>query len=125
MKKEDEKFKPIIHYQDEKDNCFVEFSKEDPKTNYKNFITRTNKFSGMFEVKEIGPEPSGILYSLKISMKKILKSFTPSKQDLFSIQSTLLSIFTLLHFEFEVGLLFIVIVALYTIGMDQIYKACR
>jgi hypothetical protein len=37
----------------------------------------------------------------------------------------LLSIFTLLHFEFEVGFLFMVIVALYTIGMDQIYKACR
>jgi hypothetical protein len=59
------------------------------------------------------------------NMKKIIKSFTPSKQDLFSIQSTLLSIFALLHFEFEFGLLFIVIVALYTIGMDLIYKACR
>jgi hypothetical protein len=58
-------------------------------------------------------------------MRKILKSFTPSKQDLFSIQSTLLSIFTLLHFEFKVGFLFMVIVALYTIGMDLIYKACR
>jgi len=58
-------------------------------------------------------------------MKKILNQFIPSKQDLFSIQSTLLSIFTLLHFEFEVGFLFMVIVALYTIGMDQIYKACR
>jgi hypothetical protein len=58
-------------------------------------------------------------------MKKILHQFIPSKQDLFSIQSTLLSIFTLLHFKFELGLLFIVIVALYTIGMDLIYKACR
>ncbi len=58
-------------------------------------------------------------------MKKIIQSFTPSKQDLFSIQSTLLSIFTLFHFEFEVGFLFMVIVALYTIGMDLIYKACR
>jgi len=58
-------------------------------------------------------------------MKKILQQFIPSKQDLFSIQSTLLSIFALFHFEFEFGLLFMVIVALYTIGMDQIYKACR
>ena len=58
-------------------------------------------------------------------MKKIIESFTPSKQDLFSIQSTLLSIFALLHFKFEVNLLFMVIVALYTIGMDQIYKACK
>jgi hypothetical protein len=58
-------------------------------------------------------------------MKKIIESFTPSKQDLFSIQSTLLSIFGLCHFKFDFGLLFIVIVALYTIGMDQIYKACK
>jgi hypothetical protein len=58
-------------------------------------------------------------------MKKILNQFIPSKQDLFSIQSTLLSIFALFHFEFEFGLLFMVIVALYTIGMDLIYKACR
>jgi hypothetical protein len=58
-------------------------------------------------------------------MKKIIQSFTPSKQDLFSIQSTLLSIFALFHFEFDFGLLFIVIVALYTIGMDQIYKMFR
>jgi hypothetical protein len=58
-------------------------------------------------------------------MKKILHQFIPSKQDLFSIQSTFLSIFTMLHFEFEVGFLFMVIVALYTIGMDLIYKACK
>jgi hypothetical protein len=58
-------------------------------------------------------------------MKKILHQFIPSKQDLFSIQSTLLSIFALFHFEFEFGLLFMVIVALYTIGMDQIYKIFR
>jgi hypothetical protein len=58
-------------------------------------------------------------------MKKLIESFIPSKQDLFSIQSTLLSIFTLCHFKFDLGLLFIVIVALYTIGMDQIYKACK
>jgi hypothetical protein len=37
----------------------------------------------------------------------------------------LLSIFALFHFEFEFGLLFMVIVALYTIGMDQLYKAFR
>jgi hypothetical protein len=58
-------------------------------------------------------------------MKKILQQFIPSKQDLFSIQSTLLSIFALFHFEFDFGLLFMVIVALYTIGMDQIYKIFR
>jgi hypothetical protein len=58
-------------------------------------------------------------------MKKILQQFIPSKQDLFSIQSTLLSIFALFHFEFDFGLLFMVIVALYTIGMDLIYKAFR
>jgi len=58
-------------------------------------------------------------------MKKILNQFIPSKQDLFSIQSTLLSIFALFHFEFDFGFLFMVIVALYTIGMDQIYKIFR
>jgi hypothetical protein len=58
-------------------------------------------------------------------MKKILHQFIPSKQDLFSIQSTVLSIFALFHFEFDFGLLFMIIVALYTIGMDLIYKACR
>jgi hypothetical protein len=58
-------------------------------------------------------------------MKKILTQFIPSKQDLFSIQSTLLSIFALFHFEFEFGLLFMVIVALYTIGMDLLYKICK
>jgi len=58
-------------------------------------------------------------------MKKILHQFIPKKQDMFSIQSTLLSIFALLHFEFDLGLLFMVIVALYTIGMDLIFKACR
>jgi hypothetical protein len=58
-------------------------------------------------------------------MKKILTQFIPSKQDLFSIQSTLLSIFALFHFEFQFGLLFMVIVALYTIGMDLLYKICK
>jgi hypothetical protein len=58
-------------------------------------------------------------------MKKILNQFIPSKQDLFSIQSTLLSIFALLHFEFDFGILFMVIVALYTIGMDLIYRICK
>ena len=58
-------------------------------------------------------------------MKKILNQFIPSKQDLFSIQSTLLSIFALFHFKFEFGLLFMVIVALYTIGMDLLYKICK
>jgi hypothetical protein len=58
-------------------------------------------------------------------MKKILTQFIPSKQDIFSIQSTLLSIFALFHFEFEFGLLFMVIVALYTIVMDLLYKICK
>jgi hypothetical protein len=58
-------------------------------------------------------------------MKKILHQFIPTKQDLFSIQSTLLSIFALFHFEFDFGLLFMVIVALYTIGMDLLYKICK
>jgi hypothetical protein len=58
-------------------------------------------------------------------MKKILHQFIPSKQDLFSIQSTLLSIFALFHFEFEFGILFMVIVALYTIGMDLLYRICK
>jgi len=58
-------------------------------------------------------------------MKKLIENLTPKKQDLFSIQSTLLSIFALFHFEFEFGFLFMVIVALYTIGMDLIYKACK
>jgi hypothetical protein len=58
-------------------------------------------------------------------MKKILHQFIPSKQDLFSIQSTVLSIFALFHFEFDFGILFMIIVALYTIGMDLIYKAFR
>jgi hypothetical protein len=58
-------------------------------------------------------------------MKKILHQFIPSKQDLFSIQSTLLSIFALFHFEFDFGILFMVIVALYTIGMDLIYRICK
>jgi hypothetical protein len=58
-------------------------------------------------------------------MKKIFNQFIPSKQDLFSIQSTLLSIFALLHFEFDFGILFMVIVALYTIGMDLIYRICK
>jgi hypothetical protein len=58
-------------------------------------------------------------------MKKILTQFIPSKQDLFSIQSTFLSIFALFHFEFEFGLLFMVIVAIYTIVMDLLYKICK
>jgi hypothetical protein len=58
-------------------------------------------------------------------MKKILNQFIPSKQDLFSIQSTLLSIFALFHFKFDFGILFMVIVALYTIGMDLIYRICK
>ena len=58
-------------------------------------------------------------------MKKIIKSFTPSKQDLFSIQTTLLSIFALITFDFDCGLWFIFIVAGVTIAMDFVYKACK
>ncbi len=58
-------------------------------------------------------------------MKKILQQFIPTKQDLFSIQSVVLSIFVLFNFDYDFGLLFMVIVSLYAIGMELIYKACR
>jgi hypothetical protein len=58
-------------------------------------------------------------------MKKILHQFIPSKQDLFSIQSVALSIFVLFNFDYDFGLLFMVIVSLYAIGMDLIYRICK
>jgi hypothetical protein len=58
-------------------------------------------------------------------MKKILNQFIPSKQDLFSIQTTLLTCFALITFDFDCGLWFIFIVAAVTIGMDFVYKACK
>jgi hypothetical protein len=58
-------------------------------------------------------------------MKKILYQLIPSKQDLFSIQSVLLSIFVLFNFDYDFGLLFMVIVFLYAIGMDLLYRICK
>lgn len=58
-------------------------------------------------------------------MKKIIESFTPKKQDLFSASSTALSIFMFIHFKMEFGFLFMVCVAFYTIVMDLIYRACK
>ena len=45
------------------------------------------------------------------------------KQDLFSISSTLLAIFGLMQVDISNLFLFIVMVALYTIVMDLVYKA--
>ena len=47
------------------------------------------------------------------------------KQDLFSISSTLLAIFGLMQVDISNLFLFIVLVALYTIAMDFVYKACK
>ena len=47
------------------------------------------------------------------------------KQDLFSISSTLLAIFGLMQVDISNLFLFIVLVALYTIVMDFVYKACK
>ena len=58
-------------------------------------------------------------------MKKVLESFIPKKQDLFSVQTTLLTIFALIHFEFDCDIWFIFIVGVVTIGMDFVYKACK
>jgi hypothetical protein len=58
-------------------------------------------------------------------MKKLIENLTPKKQDLFSIQSVLLSIFVLFNFDYDFGLLFMVIVSLYAIGMDLLYKVLK
>jgi hypothetical protein len=58
-------------------------------------------------------------------MKKLIENLTPKKQDLFSIQTTLLTSFALMQLNFDCGLWFIFIVAGITIGMDFIYKSCK
>ena len=47
------------------------------------------------------------------------------KADLFSASSTLLAIFGLIQVNISNLFLFVILVALYTIGMDFIYKACK
>jgi hypothetical protein len=47
------------------------------------------------------------------------------KQDLFSVSSTLLAIFGLMQVNISNLFLFIVLVALYTIAMDLVYKWCK
>lgn len=58
-------------------------------------------------------------------MKKILYLFKPSQENLFSIVNTVLGIFALTHFKVHFGFLFMVLVALYTIAMDLVYKWCK
>ena len=58
-------------------------------------------------------------------MRKILSNFKPSQENLFSACSTALSIFVLMHYKIDVGFLFMVYVALYTIAMDFVYKKCK
>jgi hypothetical protein len=47
------------------------------------------------------------------------------KADLFSLSSTLLAIFGLLQLDVSNLFLFMVLVAIYTIAMDLVYKACK
>ena len=47
------------------------------------------------------------------------------KQDLFSASSTLLAIFGLMQVDISNLFLFLVLMALYTIAMDFVYKACK
>jgi hypothetical protein len=47
------------------------------------------------------------------------------KSDLFSLSSTLLAIFVLLQLPISNLMAFMVLVLLYTIGMDFLYKACK
>lgn len=58
-------------------------------------------------------------------MRKIIESFTPKKQDIFSASSTALSIFMFMHFDVPMNFVFMIYVALFTIGMDFIYRACK
>ena len=58
-------------------------------------------------------------------MRKILSLFKPSQENLFSAVNTVLSIFLFMHYKMQFGLLFMVSVALFTIAMDQVYKACK
>ncbi len=61
------------------------------------------------------------------NMKKMEKDyrFSIKKADLFSAVNTALSIFALTHFKMPFGFLFMVLVALYTIAMDFVYRACK
>jgi len=47
------------------------------------------------------------------------------KEDLFSISSTLLAIFGLMQVNISNLFLFVVLVALYTLAMDFIYRLCK
>jgi len=58
-------------------------------------------------------------------MKKIIESFTPKKQDLFSASSTALSIFVFIHFKIPFGFAFMVYVLAFTLAMDFIYRLCK
>ena len=58
-------------------------------------------------------------------MRRILSLFKPSQENLFSAVNTVLGIFILMHYKVEFGLLFMVLVALFTIAMDLVYKACK
>jgi hypothetical protein len=58
-------------------------------------------------------------------MKKILYLFKPSQENLFSACNTMLGIFILMHYRVEFGLLFMVLVALFTIAMDLVFKWCK
>lgn len=52
-------------------------------------------------------------------------NFKPSQENLFSAVNTVLGIFLFMHYKMPFGLLFMVCVALFTIAMDQVYKACK
>ena len=58
-------------------------------------------------------------------MKRILYLFKPSQENLFSAVNTVLGIFILTHCKVEFGLLFMVLVALFTIAMDLVFKWCK
>ena len=51
--------------------------------------------------------------------------FNLKKADLFSAVNTVLSIFALIHFKMPMGFLFMVLVLIYTLVMDVVYKACK
>jgi hypothetical protein len=47
------------------------------------------------------------------------------KADLFSLSSTFLAIFFLIKLDVSNVFLFVVLVGIYTIAMDFVYKACK
>ena len=51
--------------------------------------------------------------------------FSLKKADLFSAVNTVLSIFVLMHFKMPIGFLFMILVLIYTLVMDVVYKACK